>query len=57
MGIEKPEQTEDLGIFYGWWIVLASMSAMMIASAFYWQGIGAFFLALQNEFSTSKMYL
>ena len=57
MGIEKLEQTEDLGIFYGWWIVLASMSAMMIASAFYWQGIGAFFLALQNEFSTNRAAL
>ena len=57
MGIEKREQTEDVGIFYGWWIVLASMSAMMIASAFYWQGIGAFFLALQNEFSTNRAAL
>ena len=45
------------GIFYGWWVVLASMSAMVLGSAFYWQGFGVFFLALQDEFSTNRAAL
>ncbi len=45
------------GVYYGWWIVLASMIALLVASAFYWQGFGIFFLALQEEFSTSRAAL
>ena len=45
------------GIFYGWWVVLASMSALLLGSAFYWQGFGVFFLALQDEFSTNRAAL
>ncbi len=44
-------------MYYGWWIVLASMLALMVASTFYWQGFGVFFLALQEEFSTSRAAL
>jgi MFS family permease len=57
MDTEKLEATENTGLFYGWWIVLASMSALMLASAFYWQGFGVFFLALQDEFSTNRAAL
>ncbi|MDE2900391.1 MAG: MFS transporter [Chloroflexota bacterium] len=42
------------GIFYGWWIVIASMCALVIGSAFYWQGFGVFFLSLQEEFDTNR---
>ena len=42
------------GIFYGWWIVIASMCALVIGSAFYWQGFGVFFLSLQDEFDTNR---
>jgi MFS family permease len=41
-------------LYYGWWIVIASMCAMLIASTFYWQGFSVFFLPLQNEFNTSR---
>ena len=44
-------------IYYGWWIVLASMSIMMIGSTFYWQGFSVFFLALQDEFDTNRAAL
>ena len=45
------------GVFYGWWVVIASMSALVIGSAFYWQGFGVFFLSLQDEFGTSRAVL
>ena len=45
------------GVFYGWWVVIASMSALVIGSAFYWQGVGVFFLSLQDEFGTSRAVL
>ena len=54
MSAKKTEQAPPTGIFYGWWIVLASMSVLMIGSAFYWQGFGVFFLSLQEEFSTNR---
>lgn len=50
-----PGQTS--GIFYGWWIVLASMSVLVVGSGFYWQGFGVFFLSLQEEFSTNRAAL
>jgi len=33
------------------------MSALLIGSAFYWQGFGVFFLSLQDEFSTNRAAL
>ncbi len=44
-------------MYYGWWIVFASMMALAVASTFYWQGFGVFFLALQDEFDTSRAAL
>jgi MFS family permease len=44
-------------VYYGWWVVLASGLAMLVASAFYWQGFGVFFVPLQNEFSTNRAAL
>ncbi len=57
MSAEKIIQDEPTGIFYGWWIVLASMGATAIASVFYWQGFSLFFLELQGEFSTNRAAL
>lgn len=57
MSTDNLEQTEQSGIFYGWWIVLASMGATAIASVFYWQGFSLFFLELQGEFSTNRAAL
>jgi MFS family permease len=57
MSAEKIIQDKPTGIFYGWWIVLASMGATAIASVFYWQGFSLFFLELQGEFSTNRAAL
>ena len=57
MSAEKIIQNKPTGIFYGWWIVLASMGATAIASVFYWQGFSLFFLELQGEFSTNRAAL
>ena len=57
MSAEKIIRDEPTGIFYGWWIVLASMGATAIASVFYWQGFSLFFLELQGEFSTNRAAL
>ena len=53
----RPFRQNLADMYYGWWIVFASMMALMIASTFYWQGFGIFFLALQDEFSTSRAAL
>ena len=57
MSSEKTEHARPSGIFYGWWIVLASMSILVIGSGLYWQGFGVFFLSLQEEFSTNRAAL
>ena len=57
MSSEHNEHARPPGIFYGWWIVLASMSVLVIGSGLYWQGFGVFFLSLQNEFSTNRAAL
>jgi len=44
-------------VFYGWWIVVASMACLTVASIFYWQGFSLFFLPLQTEFATSRTAL
>ncbi len=57
MSKQQQEPARPSGIFYGWWIVLASMSVLVIGSGFYWQGFGVFFLSLQEEFSTNRAAL
>ena len=57
MSTENIEHKEATGIFYGWYIVMASMGATAIASVFYWQGFSLFFLELQGEFSTNRAAL
>ena len=54
MSSEQTTSRRSSGIFYGWWIVIASMCALVIGSAFYWQGFGVFFLSLQEEFDTNR---
>lgn len=44
-------------VFYGWWIVLASMLALAVGGGVYWQGFGVFFLPLAREFSTTRAAL
>lgn len=54
MSSEQTTSPRSSGIFYGWWVVIASMCALVIGSAFYWQGFGVFFLSLQEEFDTNR---
>ena len=57
MSSNKTPSDKTSGIYYGWWIVLASMSVLVVGSGFYWQGFGVFFLSLQEEFSTNRAAL
>ena len=44
-------------MYYGWWIVVASMGALALAGSVYWQGFGLFFLPLAREFSIGRAAL
>ena len=44
-------------VYYGWWIVFASMIVLSMGGGFYWLGFGVFFLPLAQEFSTSRAAL
>jgi len=44
-------------VYYGWWIVFASMLVLSVGAGIYWLGFGVFFLPLANEFSTSRTAL
>jgi MFS family permease len=44
-------------VYYGWWIVFASMIVLSVGAGIYWLGFGVFFLPLANEFSTSRTAL
>ena len=57
MNSKKTPSDQSSGIYYGWWIVLASMSVLVVGSGFYWQGFGVFFLSLQEEFNTNRAAL
>ena len=57
MSSKKTPSDQSSGIYYGWWIVIASMSVLVVGSGFYWQGFGVFFLSLQEEFNTNRAAL
>jgi MFS family permease len=44
-------------VFYGWWVVAASMIVLSIGAGFYRLGFGIFFLPLAAEFDTSRAAL
>ena len=44
-------------VYYGWWIVLASMLVLGVGAGCYWLGFGVFFLPLATEFATSRTRL
>lgn len=44
-------------VYYGWWIVLASMVVLGVGAGCYWLGFGVFFLPLATEFATSRTRL
>jgi MFS family permease len=44
-------------IYYGWWIVFASMLVLAVGAGCYWLGFGVFFLPLASEFATSRTRL
>jgi len=44
-------------IFYGWWILLASVGSSTLNSTFYMIGMGTFFLPVAESFNTSKTAL
>lgn len=41
-------------VFYGWWIVLASANAQLLASILWMQSYGAYVVLMQEEFGWSK---
>jgi sugar phosphate permease len=41
-------------IYYGWWIVLASANAQLLASVLWMQTFGAYLVLMQDEFGWSK---
>ena len=44
-------------VYYGWWIVFASMIVLAFGAGIYWLGFGVFFLPLANEFATNRTAL
>ena len=45
---------KDKGIFYGWWIVLAGSVSQAYTSGTFWQGFGAFFDPIIDQFGWSR---
>ncbi|MBI4281942.1 MAG: MFS transporter [Chloroflexi bacterium] len=44
-------------VYYGWWIVFASMVVLSVGAGFFWLGFGVFFLPLAQEFATNRTVL
>ena len=44
-------------VYYGWWIVFASMIVLSVGAGFFWLGFGVFFLPLAQEFATNRTVL
>ena len=44
-------------VFYGWWIVLGAFCAQALNSGLFYNGFGAFFLPILNEFGVSRATL
>lgn len=45
---------EDRGVFYGWWIVIAGSISQGYTSGAFWQGFGAFFDPIIEQFGWSR---
>ena len=45
---------EDRGVFYGWWIVIAGSISQGYTSGTFWQGFGAFFDPIIEQFGWSR---
>lgn len=50
---QKRNRCED-GVFYGWWIVLAGSISQAYTSGTFWQGFGAFFDPIIEQFGWSR---
>ncbi len=58
---EEPSQTrtttrksENRGLFYGWWIVIAGSISQGYTSGTFWQGFGAFFDPIVEQFGWGR---
>ncbi len=47
-------ETENRGVFYGWWIVIAGSISQGYTSGAFWQGFGAFFDPIVDQFGWSR---
>ena len=45
---------QERGVFYGWWIVLAGSVSQAYTSGTFWQGFGAFFDPIIEQFGWSR---
>ena len=45
---------EDRGVFYGWWIVIAGSISQGYTSGTFWQGFGAFFDPIVDQFGWGR---
>ena len=50
----KSGSREKEGVFYGWWIVLAGSISQAYTSGTFWQGFGAFFDPIIEQFGWSR---
>ena len=48
------KERQERGVFYGWWIVLAGSVSQAYTSGTFWQGFGAFFDPIIEEFGWSR---
>ena len=48
--------TAKHNIFYGWWIVIAGSASQAYASGTFWQGFGAFFDPIVEQFGWSRAF-
>ena len=47
-------EREDRGVFYGWWIVIAGSISQGYTSGTFWQGFGAFFDPIVEQFGWGR---
>ncbi len=47
-------ENEDRGLFYGWWIVIAGSISQGYTSGTFWQGFGAFFDPIVDQFGWGR---
>lgn len=54
MSVPSGETIKARGLFYGWWIVIASALNAAYGSGFWFYGFGVYFKAIQEEFAWGR---